>query len=94
MRGNDIRFYDDSGALLYQSPPSTYRAARAPSGSALVRPEVAEARLNLPGGSIVVTPDASRSIVEAWDDLQSLALLALAFSCSSTPRCSGCSIAR
>jgi hypothetical protein len=27
----------------------------------------------------VVTPDASRSIVEAWDDLQSFALLALAF---------------
>ena len=81
VRGNDIRFYDEGGALLYQSPPSTYRAGkRAPEWfSALVRPEVAEARLNLPGGSIVVTPDASRSIVEAWDDLQSLALLALAF---------------
>jgi two-component system sensor histidine kinase UhpB len=81
VRGNDIRFYDASGALLYQSPPSTYRSGkRAPEWfSALVRPEVAEARLELPGGSIVVTPDASRSIIEAWDDLQSLALLALAF---------------
>jgi two-component system, NarL family, sensor histidine kinase UhpB len=81
VRANDIRFYDDSGALLYQSPPSTYRSGkRAPEWfSALVRPEVAEARLKLPGGAIVVTPDASRSLVEAWDDLQSFALLALAF---------------
>jgi two-component system, NarL family, sensor histidine kinase UhpB len=81
VRANDIRLYDESGALLYQSPPSTYRSGkRAPEWfSALVRPEVAEARLKLPGGAIVVTPDASRSIVEAWDDLQSFALLALAF---------------
>jgi PAS domain S-box-containing protein len=81
VRANDLRFYDEGGALLYESPPSTYR----PGGwvpewfSRLVRPEVAAARFKLPGGTIVVTPDASRSIVEAWDDLQSFALLALAF---------------
>ena len=81
VRANDIRFYDGSGKLLYQSPASTYRAGRrAPEWfSALVQPEVAEARLTLPGGTIVVTPDASRSIVEAWDDLKGFALLALAF---------------
>ena len=81
VRANDIRFYDASGTLLYQSPPSTYRSGRrAPEWfSAVVQPEVAEARLMLPAGTIVVTPDASRSIVEAWDDLQSFALLALAF---------------
>ena len=81
VRANDIRFYDASGTLLYQSPPSTYRSGRrAPEWfSAVVQPEVAEARLTLPAGTIVVTPDASRSIVEAWDDLKSFALLALAF---------------
>ena len=81
VRGNDIRFYDETGTLLYQSPSSTYRPGkRAPEWfSALVKPEVAEARFELPGGEIVVTPDASRSIVEAWDDLQTFALLALAF---------------
>src|SRR2546425_3107673 len=26
VRSNDIRFYDESGALLYQSPPATYRS--------------------------------------------------------------------
>lgn len=81
VRANDIRFYDASGKLLYQSPASTYRSgAGAPEWfSALVRPQVPEARLSLPGGAIVVTPDASRSILEAWDDLKGLALLALAF---------------
>ena len=81
VRANDIRFYDERGALLYRSPPSTYRSGkRAPEWfGRLVQPEVAEARLTLPVGAIVVTPDASRSIVEAWDDLQDLALLALAF---------------
>jgi len=81
VRGNDIRFYDATGALLYQSPPPTYQSGkRVPEWfGALIRPEVAEARFKLPGAEIVVTPDASRSIVEAWDDLQSFALLALAF---------------
>jgi PAS domain S-box-containing protein len=81
VRANHLRFYDGSGELLYQSPASTYRAGRrAPEWfSRLVQPEVAEARLTLPGGAIVVTPDASRSILEAWDDLKWLALLALAF---------------
>ena len=81
VRANDIRFYDSDGALLYQSPPSTYRSGRsAPEWfSAMVRPEIAAARLELPGGAIVVTPDASRSIVEAWDDLQGFALLAAGF---------------
>jgi two-component system sensor histidine kinase UhpB len=81
VRANDISFYDESGALLYQSPPSTYLSGGwAPEWfSRLVQPEVAAARLELPGGAIVVTPDSSRSIVEAWDNLQSFALLALAF---------------
>jgi hypothetical protein len=81
VRGNDVRYYDTDGALLYQSPPPTYQSGkRVPEWfSALVRPEIAEARFRLPGGSIVVTPDASRSIVEAWDDLKNFALLALAF---------------
>jgi two-component system, NarL family, sensor histidine kinase UhpB len=81
VRANDIRFYDPGGTLLYQSPPSTYRSGkRAPEWfSALVHPEIPEARLTLPGGAIVVTPDASRSIIEAWDDLKGFALLALAF---------------
>lgn len=81
VRANEIRFYDESGALRYESPPPTYRAGRrAPQWfTRLVQPDVAAARLALPGGAIVVTPDPSRSIIEAWEDLQGLALLAAAF---------------
>jgi PAS domain S-box-containing protein len=81
VRANEIRFYDRSGKLLYQSPPSTYRAGSvAPEWfTRLVAPQVEASRLTLPGGEIVVTPDPSRSIVEAWDDLAGLAGLALAF---------------
>ena len=81
VRANEIRFYDHNGTLLYQSPPSTYRAGRvAPDWfTRLVAPEVEASRLALPGGEIVVTPDPSRSIVEAWDDLAGFAGLALAF---------------
>ncbi|MGH8221959.1 MAG: PAS domain S-box protein [Woeseiaceae bacterium] len=81
VRANEVRFYDDAGALLYESPPPTYRAGgRVPAWfTRLVQPDVAAARLALPGGAIVVTPDPSRSIIEAWDDLQGFALLAAAF---------------
>jgi two-component system sensor histidine kinase UhpB len=81
VRANDVRFYDENGALLYQSPPAAYRAGkRAPQWfSRLMRPDVAAERLALPGGAIVVTPDATASIVEAWEQLQYFAALAVAF---------------
>jgi len=81
VRGNDVRFYDQRGALLYQSPASPYRAGHTVPNwfTRLVQPEIQASRLNLPGGVIVVTPDPSRSIVEAWEDLVGFAWLALAF---------------
>jgi two-component system sensor histidine kinase UhpB len=81
VRANEIRFYDHNGALLYQSPPSAYRPGRvAPEWfTRLVAPQIEASRLDLPGGAIVVTPDPSRSIVEAWDDLAGFAGLALVF---------------
>jgi PAS domain S-box-containing protein len=81
VRGNDVRLYDERGALLYQSPAPTYRAGRlAPQWFAsFVQPKLEASRLNLPGGFIVVTPEPSRSVVEAWDDLKALAWLALGY---------------
>lgn len=81
VRANEIRFYDYDGKLLYQSPPTTYQAKRsAPAWfTGLVKPRIEASRLDLPGGSIVVVPDPSRSILEAWDDLTGFAWLALGF---------------
>jgi PAS domain S-box-containing protein len=81
VRANEIRLYDALDNLIYQSPPSVYKQGRwAPQWfSALVSPQVKGARLSLPGGTIVVTPDASRSVLDAWDDLKEFGSLLLLF---------------
>jgi PAS domain S-box-containing protein len=81
VRANTVQLYDQNGALLYQSPPASYRAgSRTPEWfSRLMRPDVPAARLALPGGAIMVVPDPTPSIVEAWEQLQNFALLALGF---------------
>ncbi|HUU73433.1 MAG TPA: PAS domain S-box protein [Burkholderiales bacterium] len=81
VRANEIRLYDVLDNLIYESPPSVYKQGRwAPEWfTSLVRPPIREFRLNMPGGTIVVTPDASRSILDAWDELKWLGGLLLAF---------------
>ncbi len=81
VRANEIRLYDALDNLIYESPPSVYKQGRwAPEWFAsLVRPPVREFRLSMPGGTIVVTPDASRSILDAWDELKWLGGLLVAF---------------
>ena len=72
VRANDIRFFDDNDELLYESPPSNYKKGRwAPRWfSRLVEPEISDYRLNLPIGSIIISPEPSRSIVDSWDQLK------------------------
>lgn len=81
VRANEIRFYDENDRLLYESPPSIYKQGRwAPEWfTRLVHPDIGDFRLNLPNGTIVVTPDSSRSILDAWDDIKHFAWLALGF---------------
>ncbi len=81
VRANEIRLYDALDNLIYESPPSVYKQGRwAPEWFAsLVRPPINDVRLELPGGTIVVTPDASRSILDAWDEMKWLGGLLLAF---------------
>jgi len=81
VRANEIRLYDALDNLIYESPPSAYKQGLwAPEWfAALVRPPVREVRLTLPGGTIVITPDASRSILDAWDDLKEFGSLLLLF---------------
>jgi two-component system sensor histidine kinase UhpB len=81
VRANEIRVYDQRGELLYTSPPPTYQAGRsAPEWfTQLVKPDLEASRLELPGGAIVVVPEPSRSIIEAWDDARNFVWLALGF---------------
>jgi two-component system, NarL family, sensor histidine kinase UhpB len=81
VRANEIRLYKDDGTLVYTSPPPVYKAGRAAPHwfSALVTPELPEVELRVRSGRIIVTPDASRSILDAWDDMKGLIWLALGF---------------
>ena len=78
VRANEIRLYRADGSLVYTSPPSAYKAGRsAPDWFArLVSPPLPRVELSVKGGRIEVTPDASRSILDAWDDMKGLVWIA------------------
>jgi two-component system sensor histidine kinase UhpB len=71
VRGNDITLYDDAGQLIYSSPGASYKAGReAPSWySRLVSPPTRPTEIEFGGGRIVLKADASRSVLDGWDDL-------------------------
>lgn len=81
VRANEVRLLNGLGDVVYVSPPSAYKAGRyAPAWFArLVGPQPAPVMLPLPGGRLVVVPDASRSILDAWDDLRSLLVVVVLF---------------
>jgi len=74
VRAHDIRLYAADGRLLYQSPPSTYKLGRhAPRWFyAMVAPRLQEMALDTGEGRVVVHPDDTRSVLDAWDDLVQL----------------------
>lgn len=69
VRSNDITLFDAAGELLYQSPPSPYKAGRdAPQWFAgLMAPPAVEQAFEFPGGRLVVRSNASRAVLDAWD---------------------------
>jgi two-component system, NarL family, sensor histidine kinase UhpB len=81
VRANEIRLYNAVGDQLYVSPPTLYKAGRAaPEWYArLVAPQLQEVRISFRSGTLVVTPDPSRSILDAWDDFINLLWIALGF---------------
>ncbi len=81
VRANEVRLYDSNNTLLYESPPSDYKAGRwAPDWfTALVAPGAEEVRLPIARGSILITPDSSRSVLDAWDELWQFSLFILVF---------------
>lgn len=78
VRSTDITLYDTAGEAIYQSPPSAYKAGRdAPSWfTALVQPPLAEKSIAFPDGRLVVRANASRAVLDAWDDARTLMLYA------------------
>ncbi len=71
IRANRLEVFDTQGRALYVSPESPYKAGRhAPEWFAgWVAPEVAARRLEADGLVVVLTPDTSRAVLDAWDHL-------------------------
>jgi two-component system sensor histidine kinase UhpB len=70
VRAVEISLRDDSGGVVYHSPPSTYKAGRdAPAWyAALVTPEPIHQEFHLPAGDLVIEANASRAVLDGWDD--------------------------
>ncbi len=81
IRATDMRFYSADGTLRYRLPTTTYTAGlRAPEWfETLMRPNLEATVISLEGNRIEIIPDASLSILDAWDSMTAVFLLGLAF---------------
>jgi len=86
IRAHELRIVDAGGALRYRSPGPTYKVGRSAPGpfAALIAPDLVERRIAVGELTLVLAPDASRSMIDAWDELTAMAgwaaaLLALLF---------------
>ena len=81
VRAHDIVLQDGLGNIVYQSPKSLYKTGRsAPDWFArLVSPQTQAVSIALPGATLRIAPDASRSVLDAWDDLKALMMVAGGF---------------
>ncbi len=79
IRANRLEVLDAQGRLLYVSPEPTYKAGRsAPSlFAAHVGPEVRTRSFPAADRTIVLRPDTSRSVLDAWDELTAASLWAM-----------------
>ena len=78
VRANEVMLRSPSGEVLYRSPGATYKAGReAPRWFVrLLAPQIGRRTFYLPGGvQLIVQANASRAILDAWDDLRRLFLI-------------------
>ncbi|HEY5101923.1 MAG TPA: ATP-binding protein [Steroidobacteraceae bacterium] len=71
VRANDIVLTSSDGHLMYRSPPPTYKAGRTVPVwfNRLMSPAPAQYTFALPGGiQLSVAANASRAVLDAWDD--------------------------
>ncbi|MDP9083282.1 MAG: histidine kinase [Pseudomonadota bacterium] len=80
VRANEVSLRGPAGEVLYQSPAATYKAGReAPVWFAkLLAPQPARYTFPLRGGvSLVVEAQPSRAVLDAWDDVTRLSIIAV-----------------
>ncbi|MBC7414725.1 MAG: HAMP domain-containing protein [Herminiimonas sp.] len=74
VRASEVQLTDDAGSMLYVSPPPTYKAGRfAPEWyTDMVAPRIAPTVIRLDGGTLRVTMNPSRAVLDSWDDLKAI----------------------
>lgn len=80
VRANNIILQSATGEALYHSPPPTYKAGRAAPAwfAQLLTPQLAQRIFNLSDGSrLIVQAEASRAVLDAWDDMRRLLTVAV-----------------
>jgi two-component system, NarL family, sensor histidine kinase UhpB len=84
VRANDVSLYSPTGALVYSAPQATYKAGReAPAWFArLLAPPESRYSFELRGGLLlIVEAQPSRAILDAWDEIARLVLIAVLMLC-------------
>lgn len=81
VRAHEIQMINNLGVLMYRSPPSKYKVGRyAPQWfSQLVTPELKKITIPESGFQVIVVPNASRSILDSWDDVRDMGVLGIGF---------------
>lgn len=82
VRANDVYLFDAQGQEIYRSPASDYKSGReAPAWFARqVAPQPESRILSLDDGRLEIRPDASRAILDGWEDFQALlAIIGIGF---------------
>ena len=79
VRSTEITLSDANGNIVYASPPSTYKAGRSAPGwyARLVSPEPMEEGFMLSDGALSLHSNASRAVLDGWDDTKQLLLIGL-----------------
>jgi two-component system sensor histidine kinase UhpB len=80
IRANEVTLRDDHNTVIYSSPSPVYKAGReAPQWySRIVSPPLPPKEITLPNGRIVLQADASRAVLDGWDDLRPMLWIVLA----------------
>jgi len=80
VRANELEIQIDGGGIIYRSPAPTYKAGRTVPGwfAALLATDFPIRRLALDGYILTLHPDASRAMLDAWDDLAEMTCWAVA----------------
>lgn len=71
IRAHELQLQEADGTVRYTSPPSLYKVGRHAPGwfSALLTPRLPGDTLMVGAQRLVLTPDASRAVLDAWDNL-------------------------